>query len=125
RRQSDHFADYQAVLENLRARGLLYRCFRTRREIADSLPPGADPEEAAFTGRPLPAAEEEDRIARGHPFAWRLSLAAARDALGSRYDRLAYVDESSGTARAVKAEPARFGDVVLARKDTPASYHLA
>src|SRR5690606_9452754 len=84
RRQSDHFADYQAVLETLRARGLLYRCFRTRREIADSLPPGADPEEAAFTGRPLPAAEEEDRIARGHPFAWRLSLAAARDALGSR-----------------------------------------
>lgn len=125
RRQSDHFADYQAVLDALRARGLLYRCFRTRREIAAALPAGADPDEAAFTGRPLSEGEEESRMTRGHAFAWRLSLAAARDALGPRYAHLAYVDETGGTRREVRAAPERFGDVVLGRKDTPASYHLA
>ena len=125
RRQSDHFADYEAALEALRARGLIYRCFRTRREIAAALPAGAQPDEAGFTGRPLPEAEEESRLARGHAFAWRLSLAAARDALGPRYARLSYIDASTGTARRVPADPAPFGDVVLGRKETPASYHLA
>ncbi|MEZ5997324.1 MAG: tRNA glutamyl-Q(34) synthetase GluQRS [Hyphomonas sp.] len=125
RRQSDHFDEYAAVIEALRARGLVYRCFRTRREIAAALPAGADPDDAGYTGRPLPEAEEAARLARGHAFAWRLSLAAARDALGGHYRTLAYVDETGGTARHVAADPARYGDVVLARKDTPASYHLA
>lgn len=125
RRQSDHFADYEAVLEKLRARGLIYRCFRTRREIAAALPAGARPDEAGFTGRPLPEAEERSRLERGHAFAWRLSQAAARDALGPRYSQLSYVDESTGTARSVPANPVPFGDVVLGRKETPASYHLA
>ena len=125
RRQSEHFADYETVLRRLRDRGLLYRCFRTRREIAAAVPAGADPDEAAFTGHPLPRAEEESRMAKGQAFAWRLSLAAARDALGPRYDHLTYIDESGGAPRAVKADPARFGDVVLGRKETPASYHLA
>jgi len=125
RRQSDHFPEYAAVLEQLQARGLLYRCFRTRREIAAALPAGANPDEAGFTGRPLPASEEETRLARGHAFAWRLSLAAARDTLGPRYSQLSYLDETGGTVRAVQADPAPFGDVVLGRKETPASYHLA
>lgn len=125
RRQSGHFREYEAVLDGLQARGLIYRCFRTRREIAAALPAGADPDEAAFSGRPLPQVEEESRLARGHAFAWRLSLAAAKDALGPRYRALHYIDESSGTARAVAADPARYGDVVLGRKETPASYHLA
>ena len=125
RRQSDHFAEYEAVLAALRARGLVYRCFRTRREIAAALPPGAAPDESAFIGRPLPEAEEASRLARGHAFAWRLSLAAARNALGPRYSGLSYIDETGGQARAVKADPARYGDVVLGRKETPTSYHLA
>jgi glutamyl-Q tRNA(Asp) synthetase len=125
RRQSDHFADYEAVLEQLRQRGLIYRCFRTRREIAAALPAGADPDAAGFTARPLPASEEESRLERGHAFAWRLSLAAARDALGPRYQRLAYIDETDGTARSVAADLRPFGDVVLGRKETPTSYHLA
>lgn len=125
RRQSDHFAEYEAVLARLRERGLLYRCFRTRREIAAALPAGADPDEAGFTGRPLPEAEENSRLERGHAFAWRLSLATARDALGPRFGRLGYIDETSGRARQVAADPARYGDVVLGRKETPASYHLA
>jgi len=125
RRQSDHFDDYEATITDLRMRGLVYRCFRTRREIAAAMPAGARPDEWGFRGRPLPESEEEKRLARGEAFAWRLSLAAARDALGPRYERLGYIDESNGTPRQVTADPAPFGDVVLGRKETPASYHLA
>jgi glutamyl-Q tRNA(Asp) synthetase len=125
RRQSDHFDDYEATITDLRMRGLVYRCFRTRREIAAAMPAGARPDEWGFRGRPLPTSEEEKRLARGDAFAWRLSLAAARDALGLRYERLGYIDESNGTPRRVPADPAPFGDVVLGRKETPASYHLA
>ena len=125
RRQSEHFDEYEAVLQNLRRRGLVYRCFRTRREIAAAMPAGARPDEGGFVGRPLPANEEDARIARGEAYAWRLSLAAARDALGPRYTRLRYLDESTGAACAVPADPRPFGDVVLGRKETPTSYHLA
>jgi glutamyl-Q tRNA(Asp) synthetase len=125
RRQSDHFDDYKMTITDLQVRGLVYRCFRTRREIAAAMPAGVRAENWGFTGRPLPASEEARRLARGEPFAWRLSLAAAREALGPRYDGLSYLDESDGTARQVPADLRPFGDVVLARKETPASYHLA
>ncbi len=125
RRQSDHFAEYAATLESLRARGLVYRCFRTRREIAAALPAGARPDMAGFTGKPLDPAREQDLLDRGHAYAWRLSLAAARAFLGPRYAALSYRIFSPDGVREVKADPAPFGDVVLARKDTPTSYHLA
>lgn len=125
RRQSDHFAEYAEVLNLLRARGLVYRCFLTRREIAARLPAGADPEEGGLVSRPLPAAEEVERLAHNAPFAWRLSLDAARRALGPAYNALAYAEWTAAGARTVPARPDRFGDVVLARKDTPTSYHLA
>lgn len=125
RRQSDHFAEYRAALDTLQARGLIYRCFRTRREIAASLPAGADPDEAGFVSRPLSALEEAQRLAHNAAFAWRLSLEAARKALGPRWETLSYLEQTPGGPRRVPADPSRFGDVVLARKDTPASYHLA
>jgi len=125
RRQSDHFAEYAKVLNLLRARGLVYRCFLTRREIAARLPAGADPEEGGLVSRPLPAAEEVERLAHHAPFAWRLSLDAARTALGPAYNALAYTEWTIAGTRTVPAQPDRFGDVVLARKDTPTSYHLA
>jgi glutamyl-Q tRNA(Asp) synthetase len=125
RRQSDHFAEYADVLAALQARGLIYRCFKTRREIAAALPAGADPDDAAFTGRPLPPEDEAAHLARGHAFAWRLSLAAAKQALGAQYKALAFTEETAKGHRIVRADPCAFGDVVLARKDTPASYHLA
>ncbi|PKP80902.1 MAG: tRNA glutamyl-Q(34) synthetase GluQRS [Alphaproteobacteria bacterium HGW-Alphaproteobacteria-18] len=125
RRQSDHFPEYSAVLDTLRDKGLIYRCFRTRREIASSLPAGADPDEAGFVSRPLSPNEEAGRLAHNAPFAWRLSLVAARSALAGGWSGLCYIEETpSGRAR-ISADPAPFGDVVLARKDTPASYHLA
>ncbi|MGA1342799.1 MAG: tRNA glutamyl-Q(34) synthetase GluQRS [Hyphomonas sp.] len=125
RRQSDHLGNYQGALNTLRARGLVYRCFLTRREIAARLPAGADPDEGGLISRPLPAQEEAERLARGAPFAWRLSLQEARRALGPAYDQLAYTEWTGEGPRSVRARPEKFGDVVLARKDTPASYHLA
>lgn len=122
RRQSEHMAEYQAALETLIARGLVYRCFRTRKEIAEAItsaPHGAG--EAAFHGQALPQAEEAERLARGESFAWRLSQERARAALGAALDGLGFEDETG----AVRAKPEAHGDVILARKEFPASYHLA
>ncbi len=123
RRQSEHLGEYQAALQGLIDRGLIYRCFRTRRQVLEEIgraPHGA--EAAPFRGAPMPPEEEAMRLERGEPFAWRLSLAAARMALGDAWDALAFVEEGKG---AVKAEPERGGDVVLARKDLGVAYHLA
>lgn len=126
RRQSDHFGDYARVIDALQARGLLYRCFRTRREILAGAPAGADPDETAFRGGPLSESEETSQLAAGASFAWRLSLSAARRELGAAFDSLAYqVIGTGGAITSVPARPDGFGDVVLGRKDTPASYHLA
>ncbi|QBQ49936.1 tRNA glutamyl-Q(34) synthetase GluQRS [Brevundimonas naejangsanensis] len=127
--QSDHLADYAAVVEALDRRGLLYRCFRTRKEILDAIgdaPHG--PAEAARPG-PHPADEEARLLAEGRPFAWRLSLDRAREALGgAAWDGLKFIEEGLGpdgeTGR-IKARPETAGDVVLARKDAGTAYHLA
>ena len=129
RRQSDHLDDYAAALERLRALGLVYRCFRTRREVLDEIgraPHGAEP--APFRGGPLPEAAEAARLQRGEAFAWRLSLDVARRALGPRWDQLSFLEEGSGPAGEtglIRAEPGRAGDVILARKDLGVAYHLA
>lgn len=125
RRQSEHFEDYEACLETLRERGLIYRCFKTRREIAEILDAEPESEMTAYIGAPLPASEEAERLERGDAFAWRLSLSAARDTLGSAYDDLSYTEFGPDGLHGVKADPAPFGDVVLGRKETPTSYHLA
>lgn len=129
RRQSDHLADYAAVVEALDRRGLLYRCFRTRKEILDAIgdaPHG--PAEAARPG-PHPADEEARLLAEGRPFAWRLSLDRAREALGgAAWDGLNFIEEGSGPdgeSGRIKARPETAGDVVLARKDAGTAYHLA
>lgn len=122
RRQSEHMDDYAGALDDLIERQLVYRCFRTRREIAEaaaSAPHG--PGEDMFRGEALPPAEEQAKLAAGEPFAWRLSLKKARAALGPAYFALVFEDETGP----VRAEPEKHGDVVLARKDFPASYHLA
>jgi glutamyl-Q tRNA(Asp) synthetase len=123
RRQSEHFAAYAATLDRLEARGLLYPCFCTRSEIANALTAPHGPEGAVYPGtcRGLEPAERAERLASGRPYARRLDLAAALAAVGA----LAF--RESGARVAV--EPARLraeiGDVVLARKDVPASYHVA
>ncbi len=129
RRQSEHGADYARALERLRAQALVYRCFRTRREALEEIgraPQG--PEATPFVGGALPEAEEAARLARGDAFAWRLSLQAARRALGAAWETLAFVEEGAGPAGEtgrIQAEPTRAGDVILARKDLGVAYHLA
>jgi glutamyl-Q tRNA(Asp) synthetase len=114
--------EYEAALRGLIDRELVYRDFRTRREIAEAIasaPHGESSE--VFIGGALPPDEEKAKLGAGEPFAWRLSLKKARAALGPAYFALVFEDE---TGR-VRAEPDKLGDVVLARKDFPASYHLA
>lgn len=123
-RQSDRFDAYQAALKDLKARGLLYPCFCTRRDIAqeianaDEAPHGPDGPIYPGICRGLSSTEIEARMAEGAPFALRLNMALAVETLGV----LTWEDQDAGT---VTATPAIFGDVVLARKDTPTSYHLA
>ncbi|WP_029416896.1 tRNA glutamyl-Q(34) synthetase GluQRS [Brevundimonas bacteroides] len=126
-RQSERRAAYDAALDRLREMGVLYRCFRTRKELmalAGGAPHADDLTDAgAFTCGPLPAAEEAALIADGKPFAWRLSLAAASDRLGG-FERLTWVEETADPG--VKtARPEALGDMVVGRKDIGAGYVIA
>jgi glutamyl-Q tRNA(Asp) synthetase len=124
-RQSERLGLYREALARLRALAVLYPCFCTRRQVQ------AEVEEAARaphgpsgerlypgTCRSLDPAERQARMRAGEPFAWRLDVAAAL----ARTGPLAWYDVRAGW---VAAEPGLLGDVVLARKDVPASYHLA
>ena len=120
--QSAHQADYQAVLDTLTRRGLVYPCFCTRTEIAREVAASAsaphDPDGAPLypgTCRRLSRAEREDRIGAGLRHALRLDMEAARR------PGLFFEEEREGR---IPCHPERFGDVILARKDAPASYHL-
>ncbi len=127
RRQSEHLAEYHAILDGLTARGLTYRCFRTRKEIADDIARAPHGAMEVFRGRPLPDDEEAARLAAGEPFAWRLSLDAAAEALGG-FEALSFLEEGRGPAGqtgTISADPTLGGDVVLARKDVGVAYHLA
>ena len=127
RRQSDHMADYGAALRDLSERGLTYRCFRTRRQVADAIESAPHGAMEAFRGEALPPEEEARRVAAGEPYAWRLSLAAAERALGGFGD-LSFIEDGEGPAGEhgpIAARPEIGGDVVLARKDVGVAYHLA
>lgn len=135
RRQSEHFADYRAAVRRLQERGVVYPCFCTRKEIAQTIACREaesgrdwprDPDGAPLypgTCRAMPRSEAESRIAAGEPHAWRLDMADARKLLSGphvfrRLDR-------DGREEAVTADPWRWGDAVIVRKETPTSYHLS
>jgi glutamyl-Q tRNA(Asp) synthetase len=125
RRQSDHWDDYRAALAKLEALGLLYPCFCTRREIQEEIaragnaPQGPDGPLYPGTCRNRGLTERAERIAKGEAYALRLDIAKATRFLSQE---LVWSDRGHGS---FTAKPDVFGDVVLARKDTPASYHLA
>lgn len=134
RRQSDHMSDYAAALDCLRERGVVYRCFLTRKEIAAaslSAPhtAGEGADGVIYTGpaRMMSRDEEESRIARGESFAWRLSINNSQDLLGEEFARMEFVERAPGSnaEQIVSVCPNLLGDVILARKDTPTSYHLS
>ena len=129
RRQSDHFDEYRRALDKLIALGLVYRCFKTRRQVLDDIAraphlPASGPEGPVFIGAP---SEEKNLLDNGAPFAWRLSLAAAKRHIGSAFADLSFdVEDADTQARhTVHATPEIFGDVILGRKDLGTSYHLA
>lgn len=135
RRQSEHFDDYAAALAVLQARDLVYPCFCSRQEVRAAVaarearsgqPWPVDPDGAPLypgTCRALDRATAQTRIAAGKPHVLRLDMARALAAAGGM---LSYVvADEAGLASPVAAQPARWGDVVLARKDAPTSYHLS
>ncbi|MEP7210966.1 MAG: tRNA glutamyl-Q(34) synthetase GluQRS [Alphaproteobacteria bacterium] len=135
RRQSEHFTDYDAALQKLRALGVVYRCFLTRREIAEESAraphgSGEGPDGVVYRGpaHPMSRDEEADRLTQGQPYAWRLSMTYSQGLLGEEFARLVFEEEgfgSNGEHGTIVACPALAGDVILARKDAPVSYHLA
>lgn len=134
RRQSEHFASYRAALDRLGAQGLIYPSFESRAEIARMVlerdanrPWPRDPDGAPLypgTAKQLSEREREALMTSGTPYALRLDMAAALASVGD----LDWTEDGEGpggeTGR-VTARPEAWGDVILARKDTPASYHLA
>lgn len=134
RRQSEHFSTYGAAIDRLTAQGLVYPSFESRTEIArlvaDREAGGAwprDPDGAPLypgTAKSLAPAERERLIGQGVPFALRLDMAAACARVGS----LRWREQGEGPAGEtgdMVAQPEAWGDVILARKETPTSYHLS
>lgn len=130
-RQSEHFAMYAEAAGRLREMGLLYPCFATRSEIAAAAVAGrVDPDGAAiYPGLWRGAVGEwiEARFAAGERAAWRLDMARALELVRKMSPGpLAYsAFEPDGSMREFPADPARWGDVVIVRKETPTSYHLS
>ena len=134
RRQSEHLADYHAALDKLNAQGLVYPSFESRAEIAKLVAQrqtsGAwprDPDGAPLypgAAKHLSAAERERRIDTGAPYALRLDMAAAIARTGA----LSWTESGEGPdgeSGTIAARPQAWGDVILARKETPTSYHLS
>jgi glutamyl-Q tRNA(Asp) synthetase len=134
RRQSEHLADYRDALEQLSAHGLVYPSFESRAEIAGLVasreansPWPRDPEGAPLypgTAKSLTSGERARRLQSGAPCALRLDMAAA----SARAGDLTWTEHGEGPegeSGAVAARPEVWGDVILARKETPTSYHLA
>jgi glutamyl-Q tRNA(Asp) synthetase len=134
RRQSEHFDDYRAAVAKLEAAGLVYPSFESRSEIAALV---AERERAGrwprdpdgvplYPGRArkMPAAERERRLRDGEPYALRLAM----DAAVARAGVLTWTETGAGPqtqSGLVAAVPQMWGDVIIARKEVPTSYHLA
>ncbi len=122
--QSERFGVYAAALDKLRELGLLYPCFCTRSEIkAQIAEMGRAPHSSLgylYPGscRNLPADVVQERLARGDAHAWRIDMQRVQDMIGCPQ----WEDMKRGLQRSI---PTEYGDVVLARKEMPASYHLA
>ncbi len=118
-RQSARLGDYAAALGTLRVRNLVYPCFCTRADIAASLSAPHGPSGAVYPGtcRTLSKTEQQRRMA-AEPHCWRLDMARAVTHVGA----LTWEEQGEGPR---SADPLAHGDIVLARKDAPASYHLA
>jgi glutamyl-Q tRNA(Asp) synthetase len=134
RRQGEHLDDYSDALARLEAQGLRYPRFESRTEIAARVaereltgPWPRDPDGAPLypgNARAVAPDDRKRRIDAGDRYALRLDTAAA----ASRAGRLAWMETGQGPGGEtglVEADPSAWGDVVLARRETPTSYHLS
>jgi glutamyl-Q tRNA(Asp) synthetase len=134
RRQSEHLPLYRDAVDRLKRDGLIYPAFESRGEIASMVSEREkaaawprDPDGAPFypgTGRGLTEVERAQRLGAGVPYALRLDMAEAVARIGF----LSWTEEGAGPdgeTGNVPAQPGQWGDVILARKDTPTSYHLS
>jgi glutamyl-Q tRNA(Asp) synthetase len=136
RRQSQHFAEYEAGLRRLEKARLVYPAFMSRGEMRayiteqeaagrnwprdpDGVPlyPGVDKE--------LSARKRAALIAEGRPFAWRLDMDAALGAIGNMLAWREFAGNDMSSVERIEASPEAWGDVILARRDVPTSYHLS
>jgi glutamyl-Q tRNA(Asp) synthetase len=134
RRQSEHFDDYRVALAQLEAQGLVYASFESRAEIAALVaereakgPWPRDPDGAPLypgSATTLSTAERQRRMEAGGAYALRLDMAAALKRTGA-LDWTETGAGPGGESGTVAAAPAAWGDIVLARKETPTSYHLS
>jgi glutamyl-Q tRNA(Asp) synthetase len=134
RRQSRHFQDYRAAIEQLEAEGLVYPSFESRAKIAALMASreatggwARDPDGAPLypgVAKLLSPAERTRRLESGVPYALRLDMAAACARTGD-LGWVEYGEGPDGETGAVAARPQAWGDIILARKETPTSYHLS
>jgi glutamyl-Q tRNA(Asp) synthetase len=134
RRQSRHLADYRAAVETLSAQGLVYPSFESRTEIAKlvaereaNAPWPCDPDGAPLypgTAKLLSSDERLRLLQSGAPYALRLDMAAACARAGALH-WIEHGKGPGGETGTVAIRPEAWGDVILARKETPTSYHLS
>ncbi|MFQ0813308.1 glutamyl-Q tRNA(Asp) ligase [Brucella anthropi] len=136
RRQSEHFGEYRNALTKLADKGLVYPAFLSRGEVREQIGEAfargkdwpSDPDGTPLYPqgeRDLTEKEQMERIASGMSYAWRLNMDKALEAAG---EPLFWNESGAGPQSEtghLAADPARWGDVVIARKDTPTSYHLS
>lgn len=140
RRQSEHFNDYEAALKTLRDMDLVYPCFATRRDIQTAIEESGigldrwprDPDGAPiYPGlyKDLPPRERDRRLWEGQSYAWRLdmdkALTRAEEIHGGALTFRELEEGPQGQHGLIPVKPEQFGDVIIARKDVPTSYHLA
>lgn len=143
--QSNCFPAYEEALQRLRAMDLLYPCFATRKEIIDTITQGGipldrwprDPDGGlVYPGiyKDMTEPERSNLMWEGRTFAWRLNMPKAKALAEEKNGGPISFEESgpqnlptpsSGNQTTCTITPERFGDVILARKDVPTSYHLA
>jgi glutamyl-Q tRNA(Asp) synthetase len=136
RRQSEHFDEYREMLDRLIREELVYPAFMSRGEIRASIAESEghgrdwprDPDGVPLypaLDKALSTRERKRRMAEGASFAWRLDVDAAMARVGAPLSWSEYADEALSQSRTVEAGPRDWGDVVLARRGIPTSYHLS
>ncbi|WP_315924932.1 tRNA glutamyl-Q(34) synthetase GluQRS [Mesorhizobium sp. SP-1A] len=136
RRQSEHFDTYRAALDRLIAEELVYPAFMSRGEIRALIADGErrgrdwprDPDGVPLypaIDKNLSSEDRKRRIGEGAPFAWRLDMAAATARTRQELAWTEIIDAALSSSREIAARPQDWGDVIVARREIPTSYHLS